>query len=102
MSDSLMNWLAVLAFLFVSPAKAQDIPKGTCWEIYQGTHEVAPYTALLLNKCDGNSYLLIKSTVADRNGKPSGSWIWRWSPINKEPAESILSPAQPPNLGIGR
>ena len=93
-------WIGLM-FWSVFPAHAQDAargdfngqPKAPCWEIYAGTSNVAPYTAILLNKCSGDSWLLIRSGVTDKKGKGTDSWVWRWSPLNAESSEAILSPA---------
>ncbi len=79
-----------------SPAIAQEkndalpTPRGPCWDVYPG-NSAAPYSAILLNKCDGRSWLLTKNAVADKQGKATNSWIWRWAPLGTEPDEAVLS-----------
>ena len=83
---------AVLFLFATHPAIAEEsTTKEPCWEIYPGGKEVAPFSALLLNKCDGGSYLLTRVGPTDKQGKSNGSWIWRWSPLNIERNEAILS-----------
>jgi hypothetical protein len=65
-------------------------PKDRCWEIYV-SKEAAPYLPILLNKCDGTSWILTKNPITDKQGRATGSWIWRWSPLGSEKDEAILS-----------
>jgi hypothetical protein len=85
----------ILGMMFVGftvhSANAQEPTKGLCWEIYAGNKETAPYSALLLNKCDGSSWVLTKTAIADKQGKSTGSWIWRWSPLGTEQIEAVLT-----------
>jgi hypothetical protein len=84
---------AIFVCSVLHSATAEESPKEACWEIVSGTKDAAPYTALLLNKCTGNTWLLIRTGLADKQGKPTDSWIWRWSPINAEQQEAILTPS---------
>jgi hypothetical protein len=54
-------------------AEAQETTKPLCWEIFAGAKDVAPFSALLLNKCDGSSWMFTKVALQDKLGKPSGS-----------------------------
>jgi hypothetical protein len=87
---------SIILFSFVTPAFAQDksdalpaIPKGPCWEIYV-PNQTQPFAPMLLNKCDGTSFLLTKEAPMD-HGKRTDSWIWRWTPLHTDQDEAVLS-----------
>jgi hypothetical protein len=91
---------AVLLFVFAAPVYGQDqtkpdlnssAPNGPCWEIYSGNKDAAPYAALLLNKCDGRSWVLVKDPAPVNQGKESDAWTWRWTPLNADQNEAVLS-----------
>ena len=81
--------------LFALAASAQEATKenftGLCWEIYQGVNGVSPFNALMLNKCDGRTFILIRSNIADKQGRLTGSWVWRWAPLSIDQTEAVLS-----------
>lgn len=85
----LVAYILIFSFFALSHiANAQDA-KSPCWDIYV-SKDAAPYTPILLNKCDGTSWILTKNPVPDK-GKSTGAWIWRWSPLGSEKDEAILS-----------
>lgn len=60
------------------PAMAADAPVA-CFEIVAPA-EHAGWEALMLNKCTGASWILVRSTVY-RGGKPTDDYAYRWFPV---------------------
>ena len=55
---------------------------------------IAPLSPILLNKCTGESWMLIKVLIkeADPTKDQKQLFTWRWAPISKEYQEPQLSP----------
>jgi hypothetical protein len=101
MIDSPYQFLVATLLASVIPfqdIRAQDqkgnlnspAPTGPCWEIYM-PNQTQPYAPILLDKCAGVTYILTKDPIADRSGKRTDSWTWRWSPLHADQDEAVLS-----------
>ena len=66
-------------------ASAQTAGPG-CFHVEQGT------PAIRWNSCTGETWLLLRMAVTDKDGKPDGSQ-WGWFPVivSKAPATSTLN-----------
>lgn len=51
-------------------------------------YEIAPASKfkdeILLDKCTGISWLLVRTTLVDAKGKETGAFTYRWYPITRE------------------
>ena len=69
-------------------------PEAACFEVLVGPSETKPAGAILLNRCNGQTWLLVRTYEASR-----GSLIYRWSAIATDPASpkaTTSAPARPP------
>jgi hypothetical protein len=74
----LVGCLVALA-LIASPtkaARAQDTQAGACFNIIVGNADKPEAGAFLLNRCSGQSWILVRARSASK-GSPS----YRWSPV---------------------
>jgi hypothetical protein len=87
--------LSVIAFLLcmTHAAFAQSEP---CWDVVSPTQSAQPFTPILINKCDGKTWILAKESFPDKQGKPTGVYTYRWTPVMHEDGEAHLSV---PHLG---
>ena len=85
-----------LSLLFVVamslPVFAQS---SACWEMVAPPNGVEPEALVLLNKCEGKTWLMTRVFLIDKQGKRTGSWTFRWSPIATQENETILSLPKP-------
>lgn len=94
---------AALAFLS-SAALAQDTSQRApdasaptaCWQIIPGVEKVAPNGAILLNRCNGATWVLARTTTSPASGKSLEEYTYRWYPISLETKEAVLTNVLPP------
>jgi hypothetical protein len=93
----LVRGLAALAVILASAGvvRAQDAPTGACFSIIAGNSDKPGAGAFLLDRCSGQSWILVRSHQS--KGGPS----YRWSPIAgpferpTAPAESAATKSRP-------
>jgi hypothetical protein len=88
-----MRWVILLMPLFVLSGCFEEIKvvdqtpaESQCYEIYTS----AKQDPLLLDKCKGRTWLLSKVALLE-NGKDTGTFTYRWSPLAVENIEPVLS-----------
>jgi hypothetical protein len=85
--------LFTLLFAAVAfPALAQST---TCWEITTPAQGITPEALVLLNKCDGKTWIMTRVYFVDKQGKRTGGWAFRWSPILQQEDETVLTLPKP-------
>ena len=70
-----------------------SLPQGSgCFHVAIANQGSQPNTAIRWNSCTGQSWLLLRAPMTDKNGKATGSmWAWFPVPISDAPANSPLN-----------
>jgi hypothetical protein len=97
--------LVALGLLGVSasPTLAQSAPAGTtlgaCFEVIRA--QAKSYRgAILLNRCNGDSWVLVRTHANDRQRLHPGSVAYRWQPIAMGRTETALPSVSRPNVQV--
>lgn len=78
-------------------AKAPDMSATPeCWEIIAPAEKAAPNGPILLNRCNGATWVLARTTTTPAAGKSLEEYTYRWYPISVETKEAILTNILPP------
>jgi hypothetical protein len=88
-----------LAFLLCSLESGKAEEPSRCWEIISAVN-VPPYSSVLLDKCSGKTWFVVKQRVA---GSKPPSIVYRWAPLltndaTDEPGFLENPPIQTPQL----
>ncbi len=67
-----------------------------CWQIVTGVEKVVPNGPILLNRCNGGTWVLARTTTTAASGKSLEEYTYRWYPISVELKEAILKNVLPP------
>jgi hypothetical protein len=77
--------------------KAADAPPTPlCWEIVAGVEKVTPNGPILLNRCNGATWVLVRKTTSAATAKSLEEYTYRWYPISSEAKEADLTNILPP------
>jgi hypothetical protein len=79
----------LLVALLTSPSVAQAQsaqPSQTCFEIVTVRDRDQPASAMLLNKCNGETWILMRRYQRPANGNP-GQLLYRWSAVATDSAD---------------
>jgi hypothetical protein len=90
---------AVPAFAQESPPPAPSAATVPCWEVLAPQPGTAPAAALKLNKCTGETWLLVRTRLSQANAPDIDStYTFRWQRLMQDDAgEAVLaSRAGPP------
>ena len=63
--------------------------KQACWEMSTPMKELVPFVLILLNKCTGSSWILTRITNSEPNSTTSGSFSYRWVPLDGSGGEAV-------------
>jgi hypothetical protein len=75
-----------------SSLKAPDVSATpACWEIIPGVEKVVPNGAILLNRCNGATWILARTATSPATGKSLEEYTYRWYPISLETKEATLT-----------
>ncbi len=88
----------VTAHAAAAPVSAPLAPP-SCYEISQPQKGDMPFGPILLNRCTGLTWVLVKASMTDVHGKDTGNFVYRWSPLLLNTGEAQLyvpSPHFPP------
>jgi hypothetical protein len=81
-------WVALALIAFPTKAvRAQDAQTGTCFSIITGNTDRPEAGAFLLNRCSGQSWILVRAYQSAKGG-----YSYRWSPI--------AGPSDPPSRPV--
>jgi hypothetical protein len=81
--------------LWTGGACAQETAaRGACFDVVTGPAETRPAGAILLNRCSGQSWILVRAYQAPTKGNPA-QFVYRWSALASEFAEPRPRPAEP-------
>ena len=92
--------LAVMSF----PAWAQGTPSillgpgatSPCFDVVPMTDNAVPYGPIMINRCTGVTWLLVRENVFDTKGNPTGKFAFRWHPLSSAGNEAIFGLSNPP------
>ncbi len=100
---SARGWIAASALLpwaALAQDSSQKAPDASaapaCWQIVSGVEKVAPNGAILLNRCNGATWVLARTTTSAATAKTLEEYTYRWYPISLENKEAILTNIVPP------
>lgn len=84
------RWPIYAAFLIAAyiAVNIADALKAKCYEINPPETETRQ---ILLNKCTGDTWLLVKTNLADDKGKDTDSFTFRWYALARDYVEPALS-----------
>ncbi len=77
----------------VQPAAPSSMD--TCFSVETPRIEMPPNAPLLVNRCTGSTWMLVRTNLNDAAGKPTGVYTWRWSPLAANTGEAQLVTASP-------
>lgn len=72
--------------------------RGPCWEIIAPTQNISPFASMLLDRCTGKSWLMVRERIS---GSKPASFSYRWAPLSSsESGEAVFleNPPPPPIL----
>jgi len=78
-----------------------------CFEISRTNVLVDPSNPILINKCTGDTWMLVKSEIVDVNGHSTDSFTYRWFKLGESsdtaslsyPKRSFTPPSTPRGAG---
>jgi len=77
-----------------------------CYNIASPGQGATPDGMVLIDRCSGKTWLLIRIQIPDDKGNPTSEFTYRWAPILYGDREALLSmgqkPATPPATGRKR
>ena len=92
--------LPALAGLLAAPALAQDrTPATVCWEVLAPTQGIAPTAAIKINKCTGETWMLVRTLLSEAEAPGIHStYTFRWRRLMQDDTGEavIASLAGPP------
>jgi hypothetical protein len=94
----------LLPFIF-GPAIAQNnqadapptppaVSPTICYEVVPLPMGQPPGSPILINRCSGATWTLVRQTINNGQGKPAG-FVYRWNPLSIENGEAILKEVSP-------
>ena len=75
----------------VAPAQPAAARGDPCFDILSPGQGGSPDGMILIDKCTGRTWLLIRIPVPDDNGNPTTEFAYRWAPILYGDREALLS-----------
>jgi hypothetical protein len=77
-----------------APAAPSAAP---CYDIKMTAPE-SPYTPILLNRCTGQTWQLVRVVVNDAKGKQTDQFVYRWYMIEAAAGEAALVAPRAPQI----
>jgi hypothetical protein len=71
-----------------------ESPTGACFDVIPAQAKSFPTAAILVNRCNGQTWLLVRTQTDQR--LQTGGFAYRWRPITIERAEAAVQPARRP------
>ena len=77
----------LLLALAIGQASAQERAQhGSCFDVVAAPSETQPAGAILLNRCSGQTWILVRTYQAPAKGSP-GHFVYRWSALASDGIE---------------
>lgn len=84
-----------IAVLFVSIAPAMAAEETQCFEVVSAGPNIVPNSFIKINKCTGQSWVLVKTTLPKAKNEVDTPFTYRWMMLNSEDREpSMVSRSQ--------
>jgi hypothetical protein len=83
-----------------SPEGAQ--PSGACYQVLAGRAGSRPAGTILLNRCSGQTWMLIQARQSVADGIDGGQVAYRWSPIATADTQVAVNPSRPAKIFVPR
>ena|SRR5579864_1011827 len=68
----------IAALALLSPARAADAP---CFGIVSAVGGAQPDTMVMIDKCNGTTWMLVKVGLPPKPNDPHNYFTWHWQPI---------------------
>ena len=75
-------------------AAAAQEQRGPCFDVVAGPAETRPIGAILLNRCSGQTWILVRTYRPAAKGNP-GQYVYQWSALASEGPEARLREPTP-------
>ena len=62
-----------------------------CYDSLNNKADSNPIASILVNKCNGDTWALVRTSLVGKDGKSTGEITYRWTPIYIESEEARLS-----------
>ena len=71
--------LAAITCISAGTAFGQE----ACWEVVSSSGQASAPPYVMVNKCSGQTWQLVRTKGVDQNGTVQpNQWSWTWQPIN--------------------
>lgn len=80
----------VLASLLLLTGCLEDKPKAECFEMYN-QNQAYPKLPMLLNKCTGETWILLRETYPPGKGESQGTAVYKWFRVNQTILENAVN-----------
>jgi hypothetical protein len=77
---------------------APNSPSGACFDVVANGPDAQANGPILLNRCTGATWLLVRTPIMESNGTDEGNFTYMWEPLgvgNQQPILSIGLPKLP-------
>ena len=68
-------------------AAAQSGLDAQCWEVISPTIDGAPNSPILLNRCTGQTWIIVRRLL---DGEPNGSFTYQWEGLYRTDGPPVL------------
>lgn len=76
-------------------SKTPATPSGACFEVIPAVINAVPYAPILVDRCDGRTWILTRGDLPDVKGH-AGAFAFRWHPLINMENEAVLTFPEPP------
>lgn len=66
-----------------------------CFEVSRSTNLSEPASPILINRCTGDTWMLVKSRIYDKSGKDTQSFDFEWFPLSVSGQSLVLGYPKP-------
>lgn len=85
-----MKYLFIFTLAFMlSGCFEEEKHTSECFDIIQSKDDLRP---IMFNRCNGESWMLVKTQLRERSNEQKELYTYRWNPITKSDGEPNLSP----------
>jgi hypothetical protein len=70
-------------------------PAPACFDVVPNEGQGAPADAILVNRCTGETWILVRAPVPDANGEDSADFTYTWLPLSTGQDKPVLQMSGP-------
>ena len=74
-----------------SPPAQPSQPSVGCFEVYEPSQAAQISQPILLNRCTGTSWVLVREPLADQKGNPTRSFTYEWHGLSVSNDTPVLA-----------